>query len=79
MSLKIVVSLICLALSAQISGQLNGADMEAQERAAADLRARIEASPNLPFHGCAFRQQAAPIGSISSKSPLESSGSRSYN
>jgi hypothetical protein len=62
MSLKIVVSLICLALSAQISGQLNGADMEAQERAAADLRARIEASPKLPFHGVHFVAKPPAIG-----------------
>jgi hypothetical protein len=48
---RIVVSLVCTTLWAQASGQANRADGDAQEKAAATLRARIEASPELPFRG----------------------------
>jgi sugar lactone lactonase YvrE len=51
MSLRIVVSLVFLALWAQAPGQTNRTDAEGQAKAAAALRARIEATPKLPFHG----------------------------
>ena len=35
-------------------GQVSKVDRETRKRAAADLRARIEASPKLPFHGVHF-------------------------
>jgi len=62
MSLRILVCLICLVFSAQASGQVNKADREAQEKAAADLRARIEASPKLPFSGVHFAAKPPAIG-----------------
>jgi hypothetical protein len=62
MSLRIRVCLICVALSAQASGQVNKVDRETQEKAAADLRARIEASPKLPFNGTQFAAKPPSIG-----------------
>jgi DNA-binding beta-propeller fold protein YncE len=59
MSLKILAGLAGLSLLAQDSGQ---ADKQAQAAAAADLRARIEASPKLPFHGTPLAAQAAGAG-----------------
>jgi hypothetical protein len=64
MSLRILVCLICVAFSAQASGQVNQVnkvDREAQEKAAADLRARIEASPQLPFSGVHFAAKPPAI------------------
>jgi hypothetical protein len=56
MLLRIVacLCLICLPLFPQNAGQV---DKEAQAKAAADLRARIEASPKLPFKGVYFAAQ----------------------
>jgi sugar lactone lactonase YvrE len=62
MSLRILVCLICVALSAQTSGQVNKVDREAQDKTAADLRARIEASPKLPFNGVHFAAKPPAIG-----------------
>jgi DNA-binding beta-propeller fold protein YncE len=62
MSLRILVCLICLALSTQVSGQVNKVDGEAQEKAAADLRARIEGSPKLPFNSVHFTAKPPAIG-----------------
>ena len=63
MSLRILVYLlVSLALFAQNPGQANNADGEAQEKGAADLRARIEASPNLPFNGVHFAAKPPAIG-----------------
>jgi hypothetical protein len=62
MSLKILVCLICLALPAEVWGQANKVDREAQEKAAADLRARIEASPKLPFNGVHFTAKPPAMG-----------------
>jgi len=61
MSLRIVANLclICLPLFAQDAGQI---DKEAQAKAAADLRARIEASPKLPFKSVHFAAQP-PVAS----------------
>ena len=50
MSLRIVVSLVFLAFWAQAPGQTNRRDADAQARAAAALRTRVEATPELPFH-----------------------------
>ncbi len=61
-SLRIQVCLICVALSAQASGQVNKVDRETQEKATADLRARIEASPQLPFYGMQFAAKPPAIG-----------------
>jgi DNA-binding beta-propeller fold protein YncE len=58
MSLRIAAGLICLSLHAQ-QAQM---DKEAQARAAADLRARIEASPLLPFRGVHFAAQPPGAG-----------------
>ncbi len=57
--LRILLCLICLSLCAQESKQ---ADKEAQAKAAADLRSRIEASPTLPFHGVSLAVQAPAAG-----------------
>ena len=51
MLLRMLACLICPALSAQSPGQANRAEREGQEKAAIDLRARIDASPRLPFNG----------------------------
>jgi hypothetical protein len=62
MSVRIVVGLVFLTLCTQSPGQANGAGGEAQEKAAAVLRARIEASPKLPFHGVLFAAQPPSAG-----------------
>jgi 6-bladed beta-propeller len=62
MSLRILVCLASLALFAQDPTQVNEVDREAQERSAADLRARIEASPKLPFNGLHFAAKPPAIG-----------------
>jgi 6-bladed beta-propeller len=54
MSSRVAAGLICFSLYAQ-QAQV---DKEAQVRTTADLRARIEASPSLPFHGVHFAAQA---------------------
>jgi sugar lactone lactonase YvrE len=54
MSLRIVVSLVFLAFWAQAPGQTNRTDADAQARAAAALRARIGATPELPFQAVLF-------------------------
>jgi hypothetical protein len=58
MSLKIVTCLILLALSALTAGQVE----EVDTKAAAELRARIEESPKLPFAGVAFAAKPPTIG-----------------
>jgi hypothetical protein len=69
MSLRILVCLICVALFAQASGQVNEVDRHAQDKTAADLRARIEASPKLHFNGVHFAAKPPAIdwesGSVS--------------
>jgi sugar lactone lactonase YvrE len=50
MSLRIVVSLVFLAFWAEAPVQTNRANADAQVKAAVALRARIEATPKLPFH-----------------------------
>jgi hypothetical protein len=62
MPLRVLVYLVSLALFTQTPGQLNNVDREAQEKDAADLRARIEASPNLPFNGVHFAAKPPAIG-----------------
>jgi hypothetical protein len=62
MSLRILVCLASLALFAQDPSRVNEVDREAQERSAADLRARIEASPKLPFNGVHFATKPPAIG-----------------
>jgi hypothetical protein len=51
-----------VALAAQASGQVNKLDREAQDKTAADLRARIEASPKLHFNGVHFAAKPPAIG-----------------
>jgi sugar lactone lactonase YvrE len=62
MSLKILVCLVSFVLFAQDPGQVNKADRRAQEKAEANLRGRIEASPKLPFNGVHFAAQPPSIG-----------------
>jgi hypothetical protein len=59
---RILVYLVSLVLFTQAPKQLNNVDREAQEKGAADLRARIEASPNLPFNGVHFAAKPPAIG-----------------
>jgi len=58
MYLRILAFLICIALLAQGVGQV---DKQAQAKAAADLRARIEATPTLPFDAVRFTVQAPAV------------------
>jgi hypothetical protein len=55
MFLRILASLICLSFLTQHVRQV---DKKAQAKAAADLRDRIEASPELPFNGVPLTIQA---------------------
>jgi len=59
MSWRILACLICVPALAQ-----NGAtgDREVRDKAAADLRARIEASPELPFTATHFAAKAPAVG-----------------
>jgi 6-bladed beta-propeller len=59
---RIVVCLISLVFFARDPEQLNDLDSKAQEKSAADLRARIESSPNLPFNGVHFAAKPPAIG-----------------
>jgi hypothetical protein len=59
-SLKIVSCLVLIALSALTAGQGEEVDTKAA-KAAAELRARIEESPKLPFAGVAFAAQPTTI------------------
>ena len=54
MSMRIVVSLVFLAFWAQAPEQANRTDAHAQAKAAAALHARIEDTPELPFHAVAL-------------------------
>ena len=58
MCLRILAFLICIPLLAQSAGQV---DKEDQAKAAADLRARIEATPTLSFDGVRFTVQAPGV------------------
>lgn len=51
MSLRISICFICFSLFAQDLGQV---DKDAETKATADLRARVEASPKLLFYGAHF-------------------------
>jgi len=62
MSLRILVYFVSFALFAQSLGQVTMVDRETQEEAAAKLRARIEASPKLPFNGVHFAAQPPATG-----------------
>jgi DNA-binding beta-propeller fold protein YncE len=59
MHLRILACLLCFPLLAQAARQ---GDKQAQAKAAADLRARIEASPTLPFEGVYFAAKPPAIG-----------------
>jgi hypothetical protein len=54
MSLRIVIGLVFLAFWAQAPEHANRTDADAQAKAAAALHARIEATPELPFHAVAL-------------------------
>jgi hypothetical protein len=58
MYLRILGFLICFPFLGQAAGQV---DKQAQAKAAAKLRARIEATPALPFDGVRFSVQAPSI------------------
>ena len=62
MSLRMLVCLICLVFSARAPRQANELDRETQERAASDLRARIESSPKLPFTSVHFAAKPPAVG-----------------
>jgi hypothetical protein len=49
-------------LASQVSGQVSKVDGETRKRAAADLRARIEAFPKLTFNGLHFTARPPGIG-----------------
>jgi 6-bladed beta-propeller len=59
MTLRILSCLVCFALLAQNVGRV---DKESDAKSASDLRAWIEASPRLPFHGIPFAAQAPHVG-----------------
>src|SRR5882724_11176674 len=59
MRLRTFICLTCLPVFAQNTTEV---DKQAQARAAADLKARIEATPKLPFSGTHFAAQAAGAG-----------------
>jgi hypothetical protein len=54
MSLRIVIGLVFLAFWARAPEHANRTDADAQAKAAAALHARIEATPDLPFHAVAL-------------------------
>ena len=54
MSLRVLFCFVSLALFGQSSGQVTRARRETQEATTPELRARIEASPILPFKGVHF-------------------------
>jgi hypothetical protein len=56
-----LVCLICLVFSARAPRQVNELE-ETQERAASDLRARIESSPKLPFTRVHFAAKPPAVG-----------------
>jgi len=58
MHLRAITCLVCVPLFAQNAN----VDKASQEKAAADLKARIEASPELPFSGSHFAAQAVGAG-----------------
>jgi sugar lactone lactonase YvrE len=59
MQLRILVCVVCLALLTQGISQ---SDDGSQEKAAADLRNRIQASPTLPFDGVPLAVEAPAVG-----------------
>jgi sugar lactone lactonase YvrE len=59
MSLRVLAWLICFPLLVQDAGQ---ADSEAPANAAADVPARIEATPTLPFDGAHFAAKPRTTG-----------------
>jgi DNA-binding beta-propeller fold protein YncE len=59
MTLRIVSCLVCFSLLTQNVAQVH---RETEANSAADLRARIESSPKLPFHGVPFAAQAPNAG-----------------
>jgi 6-bladed beta-propeller len=61
-SLRMLLCLICLVFSARAPRQVNELDRETQERAASDLRARIESSPKLPFTRVHFAAKPPAVG-----------------
>jgi hypothetical protein len=58
MHVKILACVICFPLLAQAAGQMD----KAQAKAEADLRARIAATPALPFDGVHFAAKPPAIG-----------------
>jgi hypothetical protein len=54
MSLRILACLTLLVLCVPVQGQVNSTNSKARQKATADLLARIEASPRLPFSGVHF-------------------------
>jgi hypothetical protein len=71
MFLRFLACLICLPLLAQDAGQ---EDMEVQAKAAADLRARIEATPRLPFNGVHFAVQGSALKGLVSWLAVDGAG-----
>jgi len=71
MFLRFLACLICLPVLAQDAGQ---EDMEVQAKAAADLRARIEATPRLPFNGVHFAVQGSALKGLVSWLAVDGAG-----
>jgi DNA-binding beta-propeller fold protein YncE len=62
MSLRVLIYVVSFALFVQSKGDASQVGRETQERATTELRARIEASPVLPFKGMHFAAQPPSIG-----------------
>jgi hypothetical protein len=62
MSLRMLVCLSCLVFSARAPRQVKELDRDTQERAASDLRARLEASPKLPCTSVHFAAKPPAVG-----------------
>jgi hypothetical protein len=62
MSLRVLIYFVSFALFVQSKGDASQVGRKTQERATTELRARIEASPVLPFKGVHFAAQPPSIG-----------------
>jgi len=60
--LRVMVCFVSFALFAQSPGQVAKVGGETQDTATAEMRARIQASPRLPFKGVRFLAQPPAIG-----------------
>ncbi len=73
MSLRLLFCFVSFALFLQSGGQVSGAGGETQDAATIELRARIEASPVLPFKGVHLAAQP-PVTEWASGVAVDSNG-----